>query len=189
MVAADRRADEEEISRARLVAMASLVGAPLLVGFAAQLLAVSWKQVLELRPMDLNELVRSYQSMLVWLIGERHTLTFDLGAEPEPIRADTQQVGQVLLNLVVNARDATSSGDEIRVRTAERALDEPRVVRGRSIPAGAYVCLIVSDGGPGVPEDLADRIFDPFSPPSAWARGRASVCPRWRGSWSRAGAR
>jgi CheY-like chemotaxis protein len=112
-----------------------------------QLLAFSRRQSAQPRPLDLNELVRHTSGMLRRVIGEDIQLETDLQAEASQIFADPSQIDQVLMNLVVNARDAMPNGGQIRITTA--FLDP-------------VVELRVSDRGSGIPADVMAKMFEPF---------------------------
>jgi two-component system cell cycle sensor histidine kinase/response regulator CckA len=132
---------------------ASLVG---------QLLAFSRKQTLQPEVLDLRDTLADLTHLLNRLVGERVKLTLHHEASLPAIRADKRQLEQVLMNLVVNARDAMPEGGEIRIETMERVLgDDLRRDRAR-VPAGRYVVVKVEDQGIGIPEDKIGKIFEPF---------------------------
>ena len=127
-----------------------------------QLLAFSRRQVLEPKALDLNHTVRDVETMLRRLIGEDVVLI----TRPAPalgiVMVDPNNMVQVLMNLVVNARDAMPDGGMIVISTANQHVATPRDVVGDTIAPGAYVALEVSDTGTGIPEALRERIFEPF---------------------------
>jgi hypothetical protein len=127
-----------------------------------QLLAFSRRQVLQPRVLDLNKLVSGLAAMLQRLIGEdidlRMTLPQDLGR----VSADPGQIEQVLMNLVVNARDAMPKGGVLTVETANVTLDEKYVGRHIAVRPGAYILLAVSDNGAGMDQATQARLFEPF---------------------------
>ena len=128
----------------------------------SQLLAFSRRQVLQPKVFNLNTLVQNLEKMLPRLIGEdvemRTVLADDLGH----IRADRSQLEQVVMNLVVNARDAMPNGGKLTIETCNVSLDESYASRHQTVQAGHYVSLAVSDTGVGIaPENLV-RIFEPF---------------------------
>jgi PAS domain S-box-containing protein len=123
-----------------------------------QLLAFSRRQVLAPRHFDLNELVRDSQSLLRRLIGEHILLSIELAPSVEPVMADPGQVEQVLVNLVVNGRDAMPLGGRLTVRTADRYLDAPL----GALQPGAHVVLEVTDTGSGMDPAVLSQIFEPF---------------------------
>jgi two-component system cell cycle sensor histidine kinase/response regulator CckA len=128
-----------------------------------QLLALSRRQKLVAREVDLNELVRDLERMLRRVIGASIEIVTVTGPELGWVRADPGQLEQVLLNLAVNARDAMPRGGTLRLETARvqvppGALD--RSVRG--VPAGDYVQLTVSDTGTGMDADVLAKAFEPF---------------------------
>ncbi|HTM00612.1 MAG TPA: PAS domain-containing protein [Candidatus Omnitrophota bacterium] len=132
-----------------------------------QLLAFSRKQVLQLRAVDLNAVVSGMEPMLKRLIGEDVELVTRLDAERPWIRADAGQVEQVVINLVVNARDAMPGGGRLALGTRDVASGAgPQAGEGAGRPeplrTGSYVSLIVSDSGLGMDAATLERAFEPF---------------------------
>jgi len=146
-----RRSDLEQVIKAGQRAAA----------LTRQLLAFSRKQVLQPIAVDLNALVTGIRPMLSRLIGEHMELVPILIANPCTVRADPGQLEQVLMNLVVNARDAMPSGGRVTVETANVDLDQsysPEV----AVHPGSYVMLAVGDNGVGMGEETKRRLFEPF---------------------------
>ncbi|MFO8064423.1 MAG: response regulator [Spirochaetota bacterium] len=132
------------------------------VSLTRQLLAFSRRQVLKPSRVDLNEAVRDLEKMLRRLITERVRLHLSLKADPSDVYVDQGQMEQVLMNLVVNARDAMHDGGSVAIRTYTREIeDEIVTVAGRAEP-GRYVCLEVEDNGCGMDEETREKVFDPF---------------------------
>jgi two-component system, cell cycle sensor histidine kinase and response regulator CckA len=127
-----------------------------------QLLLFSRKQVLELRNLELNAQVSGMARMLRRIIGEDVKLDLRLHAAPLPVRADAGMLDQVMLNLVVNARDAMPQGGTLRIQTRERVVDEAAARHVAEAQAGTYVCLEVEDGGCGIEPEILPHIFEPF---------------------------
>ena len=128
-----------------------------------QLLAFSRKQLLAPRVLDLNTLVRDMEKLLQRVIGEGIHIVLETGAQRARVRADPNQLEQVLLNLGVNARDAMPRGGTLRIATKDVALPEKEIAaRGIEVAPGAYVALVVSDTGSGMDEETRARIFEPF---------------------------
>ena len=127
-----------------------------------QLLAFSRKQTLKPERIDLQEVLSDMAHLLNRLVGEKVRLRLAHAPDLGMIRADKRQLEQVLMNLVVNARDAMPEGGTIRVETeAFSLLDEMR--RDRAVvPAGDYAAIRVIDTGVGIPVDRLDKIFEPF---------------------------
>jgi len=128
----------------------------------SQLLAFSRKQTLEPEVIDLRDTMGELTHLLNRLVGERITLTLSHDPALLPIRADRRQLDQVIMNLVVNARDAMPDGGEIRVETRVVRLVEPLVRDQAEVPPGQYVTIRVRDQGTGIPADKLTRIFEPF---------------------------
>jgi PAS domain S-box-containing protein len=137
-----------------------------------QLLAFSRKQVLQPVPLDINEVVGGVARMARRLIGTDVQLRLDLGTSVSQVLADPAQVEQVMLNLIVNARDAMPSGGMIAVQTANVRLDagSPEITQAGIAP-GAFVMLAVSDSGIGMDQATQARIFEPFFTTKETGRG------------------
>jgi PAS domain S-box-containing protein len=146
------RSDAEEILKA-----ADRAGA-----LTRQLLAFSRRQVLQPKVLDLNALVADLDRMLRRLIGEDIELRASLDGELAPVKADPGQLEQVILNLVVNARDAMPRGGRITIGTANVEIHDSNLDDEAAIPPGSWVTLQVSDTGSGIDESVLQRIFDPF---------------------------
>ena len=124
-----------------------------------QLLAFSRKQVLTPELLNLNGIVVEMQTMLRPLIGEDIVLTTELDPALGPIEADPGQLHQVVMNLVVNARDAMPNGGNLTIVTANADVDE---IGDGSIDPGRYITLTVRDAGDGIDEETLSQIFEPF---------------------------
>jgi len=127
-----------------------------------QLLAFSRKQLLELKVVDLNAIVSDMERLLRPLIGENVQLTTRLGSGLGRTRADAGQMEQVIMNLVVNAKDAMPEGGSLSIQTANAVLDDAYRQDRTYIQPGAYVMLSVSDTGSGMDKETQSRIFEPF---------------------------
>lgn len=147
----DNRPKIEEIKRAALRASS----------LTRQLLAFSRKQVLQPKLFNLNDLVAEMSKMLQRLIGENIEMTTILGPEA-PINADPGQLEQVLMNLVVNARDAMPNGGRVTVETSRVEIDEAYACTHLNVQPGSYVMLAVSDTGGGIDAEIRKHIFEPF---------------------------
>jgi PAS domain S-box-containing protein len=131
-------------------------------GLTRQLLAFSRKQVLHPVPLGLNDVVREMADLLRRLTGEDVALDVKLGPALGCVRVDPGQIEQVLLNLVVNARDATPPGGKVTVATADAEVDEAAALPHPDARPGPYVVLSVGDTGCGMDEATRARIFEPF---------------------------
>ncbi len=127
-----------------------------------QLLAFSRRQVLQPRVLDLNDLVTGLGSMLQRLIGEDIDLRLALDPALGRVSADPGQIEQVLMNLVVNARDAMPKGGSLTIETSNVTLDENYTGRHLAAKPGPHVLLAVSDSGHGMDEATRSRLFEPF---------------------------
>jgi len=127
-----------------------------------QLLAFSRKQLLELKVVDVNTIVEDMERLLRPLIGENIELITRLGSEAGHTRADAGQLEQVLMNLVVNAKDAMPNGGKIIIQTQNIRADEEHRRGPTFIHPGNYVLLSVTDTGMGMDKETQSRIFEPF---------------------------
>jgi nitrogen-specific signal transduction histidine kinase len=127
-----------------------------------QLLAFSRKQVLQPRVINLNEVIVKMQEMLQRLIGEHIELVAKLQDELHPVKADPGQIEQVILNLVVNARDAMSDGGTLTLETFDIEVGQNPSGRKLAVNAGDYVALSVCDTGSGMDGETRRRLFEPF---------------------------
>ena len=127
-----------------------------------QLLAFSRKTVLQPRVLSLNDLVKDFQKLLGRLIGEDVQLTTDFRADAARVRVDPGQMDQVLMNLVVNARDAMPRGGTLTIATRDVYLDEEYARLHPDLRPGKYVHLSVADTGHGMDAATKGRIFEPF---------------------------
>jgi signal transduction histidine kinase/ActR/RegA family two-component response regulator len=136
-----------------------------------QLLIFSRKDQGVNRPVDLNEIIEETSSMLRHMIGEHIKLELDLTHGLPPILADVVMVEQVLLNLVVNGRDAMPKGGSLLISTGSRAITDADRPRQSEAKTGRYVCLSVRDTGCGIAPDILPRIFEPFFTTKAPGKG------------------
>jgi CheY-like chemotaxis protein len=127
-----------------------------------QLLAFSRKQVLKPRVLDLNSVVAEMEQMAQRLVGETVALSVALDTDLAPIKADPVQIQQVIINLILNSRDAMPQGGRVTLETANVDLTQPARIRYDMIPPGSYVRLAVRDEGFGMDEDVQSHLFEPF---------------------------
>ena len=127
-----------------------------------QLLTFSRRQALQTRVLELNKLVRALASMLQRLIGEDIELNLKLDPNLGRVNLDPGQLEQVIMNLVVNARDAMAKGGTVTIETSNVELDEQFASQYIGVKAGPYVLLSVSDSGLGMDEATKARLFEPF---------------------------
>ena len=145
------RCDVEEIIKA----------ADRATSLTTQLLSFSRQQVLETVAIDLNDLIEDIAAILRRIIGDDVELITILNHVPA-VRGDRGQLEQLVLNLVVNARDALPDGGTIRIDTDDCQIGSPLTSYGITLPPGRYVVMTVSDTGCGMSEDTKARLFEPF---------------------------
>jgi two-component system cell cycle sensor histidine kinase/response regulator CckA len=127
-----------------------------------QLLAFGRKQLLQPLAINLNDIVGDMIKLLKRLIGEHIQLVTVPGADLKQIKADPGQLEQVLVNLVVNARDAMPRGGTVTIETANTTLDGAYASKHVGVTPGEYVMLAISDTGTGMDQDTRLRVFEPF---------------------------
>jgi signal transduction histidine kinase/ActR/RegA family two-component response regulator len=127
-----------------------------------RLLAFSRQQPMAVRVIGLNEVVEGLGGMMKRLLGEDVELRTYLAPNLWPVRMDPGQVEQVVVNFVVNAREAMPRGGKITIETANVSLDEEYLRSNPTVKPGEYVLMAVSDSGSGIPPEIRDRIFEPF---------------------------
>ena len=126
------------------------------------LLAFSRRQVMEMRVLDLNTLLRDMDKMLRRVIGEDIELVTHLSDDLGSVKIDPGQIEQVVMNLAVNARDAMPSGGKLTIETANVELDETYARSHLAVKPGPYVMLSMSDTGVGMTPKVRERVFEPF---------------------------
>lgn len=127
-----------------------------------QLLVFSRNQVRQVKKVDPNRIIRGLENILRRLIGEHIEFRLELAPEVVSIRADTSQIEQVIINLIVNAQDAMPDGGVVTIRTDSVVLDEDYVATHLEARPGPHVHVSVSDTGVGMDADLMTHIFEPF---------------------------
>ena len=127
-----------------------------------QLLTFSRRQILDMKVLDLNTIVRGLEKMTGRIIGEDIEMLTVLDDRLGRVKTDPGQIEQVILNLVVNARDAMPAGGKLAIETANVVLDETYARTHIGVPPGSYVMLSVSDTGCGMSPEIKELIFEPF---------------------------
>src|SRR5262249_23857676 len=150
--------DESLVRMAREIIKGGERGAAL----ARQLLAFGRKQILQPRVIDLNAVILSIKDMLERLIPENINFVTGLGAEIGRVKADPGQIEQVIVNLVINARDAMPAGGALTIETSTVCLDDDYTFQNAVRRRGHYVMLSVSDTGVGMDQETQSRVFEPF---------------------------
>lgn len=126
-----------------------------------QLLAFSRKQVLEIKPQSLTGIVQDILKILTAMVGEGVTIESNLGSSGVAL-LDRSQIEQVIMNLVVNARDAMQHGGRLFIETSDQFIDRNYADKHAEVEKGQYLVLSVTDTGEGIPKDIMDKIFEPF---------------------------
>ena len=127
-----------------------------------QLLAFSRKQILEVKVLNLNDIIMETERMFRRLISENIELTTILHPELNRIKSDRAQMEQILMNLVVNAKDAAPEGGKILIETSNVYLAEEYASKHEGVLPGQYVLMAISDTGKGMNQETIDHIFEPF---------------------------
>lgn len=127
-----------------------------------RLLAFSKQQPVDPRVIDLNEVVEGLRGMIRRLIGEDLQLETFLAGNLWPARIDPSQVEQIIVNLLVNAREASPRGGKVTIETANVVLDREYLKNNPMVKPGEHILLAVSDSGTGMPPEVRDRAFEPF---------------------------
>jgi len=140
-------------------------------GITRQLLAFSRKQVLQPKLLDVNEAIERTEKMLQRLIGEDIDIEFHRGEGLHQVLFDPGQLEQVLMNLVVNARDAMTGGGKLTIETRNVDLDARYVAEHADARVGPHVMLAVTDTGTGMSPEVRARIFEPFFTTKEMGRG------------------
>jgi len=140
-----------------------------------QLLAFSRKQIIELKLVNLNDIVKNMAKMIGRLIGEDIALNLSHQKVTGNIKADVSQIEQILMNLVVNARDAMPNGGHLIIETGEIYLEEKYTRLHRGLKTGPYAMLTVTDTGEGMSPEIREKIFDPFYTTKELGKGKGST--------------
>ena len=128
----------------------------------SQLLAFSRKQTMQPKILALGDVIGELAQMLRRLVGEGVTLVVEREPDLWAVHADEAQLGNAIINLVVNARDAMPSGGTVTIRTANQAVSAASALGTAIMPAGEYVRIDVADTGTGMSKEIQSKIFDPF---------------------------
>jgi two-component system cell cycle sensor histidine kinase/response regulator CckA len=128
----------------------------------SQLLAFSRKQTMQPKTLALGDVIGELAQMLRRLVGEGITLNVEKDADIWPVHADEAQLGNAIINLVVNARDAMPQGGTVTIKTSNESIGAASALGTAIMPAGDYVVIEVADSGIGMSKEIQSKIFDPF---------------------------
>ena len=127
-----------------------------------QLLAFGRKQVMKMKVVSLNGTVEDISRLLVRIIGEDVVMKVELTGSVGNVKIDIGQIEQVVMNLVINARDAMPNGGQLIIKTAQLELDKQYTANHHGVEPGTYAVLTVSDTGKGMSTEVQEKIFEPF---------------------------
>ncbi len=150
----EKTGDHKSIESLELIQSASQQA----VELSKQLLFFSRQQSVNLERCELNTVVSDFVKMMRRMVEETIDIEVKLGSRIGPIEADRSMLGQVMMNLIVNARDSMPDGGKITIQTSNYQIGEPQ----GSIEAGDYAVMKITDTGSGIPTDKLPKIFDPF---------------------------
>ncbi|MFN2167747.1 MAG: sensor histidine kinase, partial [Anaerolineae bacterium] len=154
--------DLESGHRARLALNEVHRTAEQAAALTGQLLAFGRKQTLQPRIIDVSKTLGEMKPMLERLIDQSIQLRIMLSRDPVSIKADPNQIQQILLNLVVNARDAMPQGGQLTISSTRVTLDDGEATSRLQLNPGSYALIAVSDTGHGMTADVRSRVFEPF---------------------------
>jgi two-component system, cell cycle sensor histidine kinase and response regulator CckA len=127
-----------------------------------QLLSFSRKQILDMKTVDLNEVIRSFYDILRRTIPETISIRLGLTETVYGIHADSNQIEQIIMNLVINAKDAITGSGVVKLETARVTLDAEYARQHAGVVPGQYLMLAVTDSGSGMSRETLDHVFEPF---------------------------
>ena len=141
------------------------------VELVRQLLGFSRRSRMDLKPCDANLVLVEVRDLLAATIDRRITIELDLEASPWRTMADVGMLGQVIMNMSVNAKDAMSKGGKLKLRSSNRVLTESDLRTHPDVSPGDFICLSVEDDGEGIPPEVQTKIFEPFFTTKAPGKG------------------
>lgn len=172
MMQADLAALHEDLPAETRDALADIrTAADRAAALTRQLLMFSRRQVMQPRPVDVDEIVTHLVKMLQRILGEDIRIELNLHASPALTQADAGMLDQVLMNLAVNARDAMPDGGRLTIETSLRQVVAGTAGEFPDVATGAYLCLAVQDTGCGIPPENLSRVFEPFFTTKAPGKG------------------
>jgi len=127
-----------------------------------QLLAFSRKQILDVRVININDLIKNMEDLIKRTIGEDIILITELSSDLELVQVDPYQIEQTILNIVVNARNAMPQVGQLIIETKNTYLNQNYVKTHQGTKVGSYVMIAITDTGVGIPPEIKDKIFEPF---------------------------
>ncbi len=167
---------------------AAIAGCERAAVLTRRLLSFTRHEPVDPRPVDANEVIRAVLD-LPWQSSDQFATRFLLADGLWPVFVDPNQLGNALLNLALNARDAMAHGGTLTVETANRHIDDTATLNRLALPAGDYVVIRVTDTGSGMPSDIIDKVFDPFFTTKEPGKGTGLGLSQVRGFITRFGGR
>lgn len=140
-------------------------------GLTRQLLTFGNKQVMQARILDINEIILGLKLTIARLLGEGILLHYDLMAQSPRVKADNAQIELMLMNLIINAKEAMPNGGSLMLETSNLQIDEKGNRHYPKLAAGHYVKIVVSDTGVGMDDNVLSRVFEPFFSTKEMGRG------------------
>jgi len=156
-------------------------GAQRAANLTRQLLLFSHRQVMQIKRVDLNEVIAGLMKMLHRLLGEHIDTSFSQNAEPVWLEADPGMLEQIVMNLCINARDAMPRGGQLKLSLQRQAFTAENAPLHAGTQPGPFVCLSVTDTGCGMDEPTLKRIFEPFFTTKPLGKGTGLGLPTVHG--------
>jgi PAS domain S-box-containing protein len=181
------RRDEVDLGDSIVSVNAISLAAERAANLTAQLLAFSRHQVVAPANLDLNAAIRMIDPLLRQVIGKGIRLRLALHGGPTLIHADPGWIDQIVVNLVVNARDAMPDGGKVLIETGRLDLDEATVLRDVEVQPGSYVFVTVADTGIGIDPGVREQIFEPYFTTKEFGKGTGLGLATTHGIVSQAG--
>jgi len=159
--------DEKTIEALRVISHAGRQGSAIV----SKLLSFSRKKETETKPLRINEVIQATYDMIAQLIPKNITVELDLQGQLPLFRGDVYHIEQLLINLIVNARDAMPQGGKMTISTSVTVVDDQTIGADSEVKNGKYIHVKISDTGEGIPDVILEKIFEPFFTTKEEAKG------------------